>query len=355
MLEDFYRESVEQSGNVLRMVLQHIAGHRLPYTPITYAVWYEHAAGRNPELSRELQELGQGEITYDQMIKLFRRHIAESQLLKAETNIRQFQKVLTEIAEQFGKSGVRLDAHDNTFKNYADELGRATSMEAISRIARNILAETKAVIQSTRSLKDQMDATTMEIHSLRKEIEGIKQTAITDMLTGLINRRGLDEIFPRVLDKVRQSQAPISLALMDIDLFKRVNDEHGHLIGDNVLKMLAQVLKDHIKGKDTAARFGGEEFLLVLPDTPLEGARILIEQIRKTLGKMKWVAKDTRKSIGMITVSTGIAQYREGEGIEDFIKRADNGLYFAKQTGRNRTITEDEVVEGFTRENPAAQ
>ena len=352
MLENVYQESVEQSGNVLRMVLQHIAGHKLPYNPITYAVWYEHAAGRNPDLSRELQELEQKKIVYEQVIRLFRQYIAENQFLRAETNIRHFQKILAEIAEQFWKSGVRLDEHDTTFKNYAGELSRAKSMEDIAQIAQKILMETKDVIESTRSLKDQLEATTEEIQALRKEIEGIKQTAVTDMLTGLSNRRGLDEILPRDLDKARENQTPMVIALMDIDHFKRVNDEHGHLIGDNVLKMLAQVLKNHIKGKDTAARFGGEEFLLVLPETRLDGARILIEQIRKTLGNMKWVAKDTRKSIGLITVSTGIAQYRDGESIEDFIKRADNSLYFAKETGRNRTVAEDEVTEGFTRENP---
>lgn len=352
MFENFYQESLEQSGTLLRMVLQQITGHKLAYNPITYAVWYEHAAGRNPDLSRELQELEQGEITHEQVIRLFRKYIAENRLLAAETNIRQFQKILAEIAEQFCRSGIRLNDHDTSFQTYARQLSRATSLEDISRIAQNILTETKNIIESTQSLKDQLAVTTQEIQSLRKEIEGIRQTAVTDMLTGLRNRRGLEEILPRDLDKSREDQTPMSIALMDIDHFKRVNDQHGHLIGDNVLKMLAQVLRNHIKGKDTAARFGGEEFLLVLPDTRLEGARILIEQIRKTLGNMKWVTRETRKSIGLITVSTGIAQYREGESLEDLIRRADNSLYFAKETGRNKTVTEDEVSEGFTRENP---
>ncbi len=343
MLKDFYNESVEQSGNILRLVLQHISNQKLPFNPIAYAVWYEYAAGRNKKLSLEMQKRMEKGLDNDQVIDLFRKYIAEEQLLSTETTLRKFHEILSEIAKQLGDSGGELDAHDSSFQVYAQRLGQATTMESITEIAAKILEETREVIESTRHLKTQLEATKKEVQTLRSEMQGIKQSAVTDVLTGLLNRRGLEEIMARVFEHVQSNNSSMCVAIIDIDHFKKVNDTHGHLIGDNVLKMLATVLKDHIKGKDTAARYGGEEFLIVLPDTQLKGAWVLCEQIRKKLEKMKWIARDTKKNLGSITISIGIAQYRLGETVETLVERADKGLYFAKEHGRNQTITEEKL------------
>ncbi|RLB91332.1 MAG: GGDEF domain-containing protein, partial [Deltaproteobacteria bacterium] len=219
-----------------------------------------------------------------------------------------------------------------------------TSIEDVSAIAQKIVSETKSMVTSSQNLKIHMDETVSEISTLKEELKGIKQAARTDMLTGLLNRRGFDEAISEAQQNSITHNKAFSIILTDIDHFKKGNDTHGHLIGDNVLKMLSRLLNEQIKGKDIAARFGGEEFILVLPDTSLKGAFILAEQIRKSLQTMKWIARNSGKPIGTVTVSLGVAQYKPDETIESLIQRADNALYFAKENGRNRTVTELDIA-----------
>jgi len=128
----------------------------------------------------------------------------------------------------------------------------------------------------------------------------------------------------------------LCLIIADIDFFKKVNDTYGHLVGDNVIRMVAATLKNSIKGKDLAARIGGEEFAILLPDTPVDGAMKLANDIRLAFEGLDLKKKSTGESLGKITLSFGVATYREGEAVDDFINRADEALYQSKETGRNK-------------------
>ncbi len=346
MLDNLYQDSIESSGQFLRMALQQISRYKLPYNPITYSVWYEYASGKNQQLAEAIGQLEREskEISFETILSLFREYIADQQVLQAEKKTREFQSILTEMTRHLGTSGSRLDNQGNMLEAYAKELGHTTSMEEISAAAKEIVSKTKSMVQDSQSLKQEMDQTATVIDTLKKELEGIKQAAKTDMLTGLLNRRGFDAAISSAVAHSKQNNTPLSVVITDIDHFKKVNDTHGHLIGDNVLKMLSKLLQDHIKGKDIAARFGGEEFIMVLPETPLEGAFVLAEQIRLNLRNMRWRTKDSGTSIGHITISLGVAQYRSGEPLEDLIERSDNALYYAKENGRNRTSTELDIA-----------
>jgi diguanylate cyclase len=346
MLDNIYPESIEESGKCLRLTLQYISKYNLPYNPITYALWYEYTTGRNEGLLTDIHVLEKNEIdiSFEIVLKLFRKHVIDNQVLLAEKKADEFQAILKEITRQLSNSGNELNDQGNSLKSHAEKLNRSTSLADVSAIAQKIVSETKSVVSSSRNLKKQMDETVSEINTLKEELKGIKQAAKTDMLTGLLNRRGFDEAISEALQYSITHNKAFSIILTDIDHFKKVNDTHGHLIGDNVLKMLSRLLNEHIKGKDTAARFGGEEFILVLPDTPLKGAFILAEQIRKSLQTMRWTAKNSGKSIGAITISLGVAQYKPEETVKSLIQRADNALYFAKENGRNKTVTELDIA-----------
>jgi diguanylate cyclase len=123
--------------------------------------------------------------------------------------------------------------------------------------------------------------------------------------------------------------------MCDIDHFKKINDNYGHLFGDKVIRAVAQVLTDNVKGRDTAARYGGEEFIVLLPNTPLEGARALAEKIRSTIegGRIK---KGGGEETAKVTISLGVSRYAPGESSASFIERADKALYVSKQSGRNQ-------------------
>ena len=348
MINNSYPESIEESGGYLRVALKMIARYKLPYNPISYLLWYEYATGRNENLVNDIEVIlnKKEPITIEIITQLFKKYMADNQILMAEKKTRDFKRILLELTKHLSQSCNEIGSQGNLLDTFAQELSTTESLEDISVIADRIILETKAVVESSKHLKIQLDSTVSEINTLSKELEGIKQVAKTDMLTGLLNRWGFEEALYPIMEDIKTTHEPLSVIMLDIDHFKRVNDTHGHLIGDNVLKMIGKLIKDSIKGKDIAARFGGEEFVLMLPQTPIKGAYTVAEQIRLNLQKMNLKIKDTGESIGQITISLGIALYKEGESIEALIKRADDVLYHAKNTGRNKTVTEVMLGQG---------
>ncbi len=161
-----------------------------------------------------------------------------------------------------------------------------------------------------------------ERESLLSEVAGL---ARSDALTGLPNRRALDEQLPREMARARRAGSSLCLALIDLDRFKAYNDVHGHLAGDVMLRDCAITWDSELRGEDTIVRFGGEEFLVVLPDTPLEQAAEIVERLRAA-------------TPGEQTCSAGLACWDLAETIEDLVGRADNALYRAKAAGCDRLV-----------------
>jgi diguanylate cyclase len=120
-----------------------------------------------------------------------------------------------------------------------------------------------------------------------------------------------------------------------LDHFKDINDKHGHLVGDQVLKVVANTLKDSVKGRDLVARYGGEEFSIILLNTSLQNAKGLADNIRQEVASKRIQRKDTQESLGQMTISFGVARYVPSEGVESFMQRADRALYMSKRKGRN--------------------
>lgn len=166
--------------------------------------------------------------------------------------------------------------------------------------------------------------------SERRAAEGrLKKIAATDELTQAYNRSKFEEIIGREMERASRLKQPLSVIVFDIDRFKMINDSFGHLTGDAVLKTLASISLENIRDTDYLIRWGGEEFLIVSPETDIENAMLMAERLRKVMGEHVF------EYIGPITASFGVAQYREGESRDSFILRADNAMYTAKRT-RNR-------------------
>ncbi|MAM89757.1 MAG: hypothetical protein CME36_20855 [unclassified Hahellaceae] len=175
---------------------------------------------------------------------------------------------------------------------------------------------------------------------LAEALEKIGELASRDSLTGVFNRRHLLDVLSKEANRRKRSTGPFSLCIMDVDHFKKVNDEFGHKAGDDVLREVALVTSRDLRGIDCFGRYGGEEFLLILPQTPLEGARIKAERVRQGIENLRFpdIGPDFR-----ITVSIGLAEHRDSEDVDATIHRADMALYRAKHEGRNRTIGEDSL------------
>jgi diguanylate cyclase (GGDEF)-like protein len=156
-----------------------------------------------------------------------------------------------------------------------------------------------------------------------------ERLAVTDRLTGLANRRGAEQVAKREIVRVRRFAAPLSFVIFDIDHFKSVNDTQGHGAGDLVLQRVARTIAGQLRETDLCARWGGEEFLVVLPNTPLEGALGCADRIRRA------VAAQATPVGGPVTISGGVAQLHPGELLDEVVARADTQLYKAKTAGRN--------------------
>jgi diguanylate cyclase len=165
----------------------------------------------------------------------------------------------------------------------------------------------------------------------RKSLEAaLEKMATTDSLTGTLNRSKFQETALTELQRAVRYSHPLSLLMFDIDHFKKVNDTFGHLAGDEVLRKISSIVSRNLRGTDSLARWGGEEFVVIAPETDIVDAGILAERIRKE------VADETFEGPRQVTVSFGIAAYREKETLDDIIRRADEALYRAKAAGRNR-------------------
>ena len=158
-----------------------------------------------------------------------------------------------------------------------------------------------------------------------------ERLALTDRLTGLVNRRGGEDSIARELARAQRDSTPLSLVLLDIDHFKRINDVHGHAEGDRVLRDVARVISGAVRRSDLAIRWGGEEFVLVLPGATLEGARITAERLRALIARAVPSA-----DAHPVTVSMGIGVAAAGERAELVLARADARMYVAKRAGRDR-------------------
>ncbi len=340
-----YSDTIEQSSEYLRMALDHMGRHRIPVDPENYSVWYEYVSGRNEPLKLVIDDVlsKTRSVTPELNKSLYEKYVATDykQIIK---KIRiELRKVLDTILNHVVDTGGELTRFSTMINIYSQRLKDDLDAEAIQKVVEDILVETDAINRSGLLLKERIVASTREIESLRTELEKVKMEATTDALTGLRNRRYLETNFGREAEHALKTGSDLSLIMCDLDHFKRINDRYGHLIGDRVLRTSARMLIDCVKGRDIVIRYGGEEFVIVLPETPLKGAIRLAEHICTYFKTMNWKRKDTEESIGHVHVSLGVSQYRHGESLKSLIARADKALYLAKVSGRCRVTSEEDV------------
>ncbi len=192
----------------------------------------------------------------------------------------------------------------------------------------------------TEVVSDELNKARAQVLALQRELHRLRDSAYLDHLTQISNRRHMDEVLAREIALAEVNGDPLSFALADLDHFKRLNDVHGHAIGDAVLKHFAALLRKNLKGQDTPTRYGGEEFAVIFPKTTLYGAARATENIRTLFHETDFVLSRDRTSIGRQSVSFGVTQFLPGETMSHLMSRADDLLYQAKRRGRNRVETD---------------
>ncbi|RYY03449.1 MAG: GGDEF domain-containing protein [Gammaproteobacteria bacterium] len=208
--------------------------------------------------------------------------------------------------------------------------------DRLARYLCNLLGYRIASLNSQVRTQKKRESELLEINSLL-DIRGkqLEEKSKTDSLTGAFNREGIEEAIRIDLWEWRSQKKPLSLILIDIDHFKKINDEHGHALGDNVLSTLSNIVKQHIRTNDIFARWGGEEFVLVCIDTKIEQASLIAEKTREIIANFSFTDNIH------VTASFGVATLDANETLEQLFNNADKALYEAKNQGRNKVVVAD--------------
>ncbi len=221
-----------------------------------------------------------------------------------------------------------------------------TLLDDLKRMKTELLHEVEnmRLIVRQKETMDQkrVDALSNQVVGLKEELERTRQTARTDGLTGVNNRKSLDDYLRRMVERNSVTKTPFSLLMMDLDDFKKMNDKYGHTVGDRTLMAFANKCRSSVRSDDFLARYGGEEFTLILPGASLRNAMKKAKQLCKTVATTRYAADDSSKpDILTVTVSIGVGTYRKGDTVKSLIDRADRCLYKAKEDGKNRAISEN--------------
>ncbi|HXY97762.1 MAG TPA: diguanylate cyclase, partial [Steroidobacteraceae bacterium] len=313
--------------------------------PISYTLWYEHVAGINPPLSNVLEaslaaKLPLGE---DDVYDLHARYIVARDMEVLDRLQRKLRDVLEEAAQTAASALEDSGQFEAALRDTRTRLTGASSLEGVHAIIAELARETTRMHSATEAVQQKLESRAREVELLTRQLEQAKSEALLDPLTGLKNRRGF-ELAVKELDASSSAFKGAALLLADIDHFKQINDKHGHLLGDKILRAIGQTLQSNIKGRDIAARPGGDEFAVLLQQTPLAGARALAEQIRAAVAAGRIRRPDSNEQPGSVTLSIGVAAGGSDDTLESLLARADAALYAAKRAGRNRVSADANEV-----------
>jgi diguanylate cyclase len=310
-------------------------------TPMNYEIFYTYAAKHNRTLNSALEHLlADGSIPAQGDLEAL-----HETYFGAASSLGKIDHIGSSISVELGNVLGAIAGAAGDTSAYGDTLGQAsrhldlTSGPVSTRTTVHALASaTLEMHENSLRLKARLDDAMQEIAGLQQGLQAIRNESRIDPLTEIANRKHLHETLERVIRESAGSGGRFSLLMIDIDHFKSFNDSFGHTTGDQVLRLVAATLKQNIRDQDLAARFGGEEFAIVLPDTALSQGIALADQIRRAVMARDLRKRSTGQIVGRITISIGVAAWLQGETSEALIERADKRLYAAKRGGRNRVV-----------------
>lgn len=335
---------LEYATSVAEKAFGLMAQQRVPPTPNNFHVWFKYSLGTSPILKRAIHILIGNKRKFDAQInqELFATYVGTQGADGVSVNnVSQQLHSVMESAKLFLTTAIA----DNRLQMQAisDVADQNEAGVDPKRLVESLVQELAKAAARATQMEANFVEKTRELDTIRDSLNKSEERARTDALTELPNRRALEDFFRTAQITAMEEDEPLSVFLIDIDHFKKFNDNFGHVVGDQVIRLVAKVLRERVRDKDLPARYGGEELIAVLPGAELAACRTVAERIRRAIAECKITRRSTGEVIPSITVSIGVAQFQLGESMTDLIDRCDRALYQAKRNGRNCIVTELEL------------
>ncbi len=330
---------LEKSFQTLKQTVPLLLKHKLSAVPTNYALWYTYVSNDSEQLNAQIDEhLTKGYTLSSAKTKeLYRNYLTEKEEIDAWELRQSLEAMLLEVSQSMKDTKSDTDEFKSFMDVNLDELSKVEneglSVEEVVALVRNMVGELRTIRQKTISFNGSLIKAEKEIASLKEKLKESQHDALYDALTGLCNRRYFDSEIESKIDI-----DVLSVLIVDIDHFKKINDNYGHLMGDLVLKAVAKKLQSCCREDAQVFRYGGEEFVVLMPGADLKKALHVADYMRRTVEKILVKDRRTGKTIGDVSVSVGAAQKNNEEQAAALVERADGMLYQAKTLGRNRVM-----------------
>ncbi|MFE1601205.1 GGDEF domain-containing protein [Methylobacterium sp. ID0610] len=348
-MSDLFRADTDRSFTVGQRAIELMKAYGSSASPRSYAVWYTYVSGHQPLLNEAVKRLTAEhgvlrddtiDVLYDTYIDS-RRHFAETERA-GTTMLSEMEQVLEMLDVALG-STARYGASLQAFSQ--DIVSPTANRARLRDLVTSLIVATRDVTANNRTLEARMRESREEIQSLHETLEAVRVESLTDPLTGIGNRKLFEEVLRKAVEGAAAKAQPLSLIILDIDHFKRFNDVYGHLTGDRVLRLVALTMREMVDSRATIARFGGEEFGVIVPYGARSEAVSVAERIRTSVMGRELVKRSSGESLGRVTVSVGVASYRGDDTAVSLLERADQCMFAAKRAGRNRVVVDDAEFE----------
>jgi diguanylate cyclase len=302
-------------------------------TPENYTLFYDYVTGENDTIRSAFDKIikQNGIFSEEELSSIYSSVMKAKENFELEKLGNELQTVVKSVFKQVtklqGTTGESSDKIALSINNLSENSGYNEIFEAVNIIR----TEADTLSCMSNRISEELESSNRELGLVQEQLDcAVKETRI-DHLTGIANRLGLDEKLEEMLE-----HGKFSILMIDIDHFKMFNDRFGHLTGDKVLRFVAKSISNQVKGSDFPARFGGEEFVVLLPETTMNGAAVVAENIRKFFNSAHLKGHTSSQDLGKVTVSIGVTECRGSEELYELLERVDGALYKAKHSGRNR-------------------
>lgn len=252
------------------------------------------------------------------------------------------REILTTLIDRLGSVTQTTGDFYSRIGGYSEQIAKTDDLGSLHQLVKDLLGDTQRMQEDIRHTHDELvearhksENYAIRVNTLEQELSKVSEMVKTDQLTQALNRRGFDEAMNIELARAQRQDTPLCLAMLDLDNFKRLNDAHGHQAGDRALMHLTSVVREVIRPTDIVARLGGEEFVIVMPETSLDEAVAVVARLQRQLTRQFFLEKEEKL---FITFSAGVAELAPRESHEEVLQRADGALYDAKRQGKNRVV-----------------